>query len=166
MAEALDPAIRVLLVDDEQDLVDYLSRRLIKRGCTVRAVTSGQEAVVAAADEIFDVAIVDLRMPIMDGISVMKELRAEQPFIETIMLTGHGSHDSALQAGKLHTHRYLLKPYDFGKLVEEIHAAAAARRETLAAEFARELKELIDRSVSARDIQAETERLRRKYEQP
>jgi DNA-binding NtrC family response regulator len=166
MGDAEKRTTRVLLVDDEQDLVEYLSRRLVKRGYAVRAVTSGKEAVGAAADETFDVAVVDLKMPTMDGITVMKELKVEQPFIETIMLTGHGSHESALEAGKLQTHRYLLKPYDFEKLVEEIDDAAAARRESLTAAFQRELKKLMDGSSSAHEIKEETERLRREYEQP
>lgn len=166
MVPADKPPTRVLLVDDEQDLVEFLSRRLLKRGYTVHATTSGKEALAAAARQSFDVAIVDLKMPLMDGITVMKELKVKQPFIETIMLTGHGSHNSALEAGKLQTHRYLLKPYDFDKLVEEIDAAAAERRVLLNAEFTRELKALMDGSTSALEIAGETERLRRKYEQP
>ena len=158
-------AARVLLVDDEQDLVDFLSQRLVKRGFSVRAATSGELAVAAAAEQTFDVAVVDLKMPGMDGLAVIKELKANQPFIETIMLTGHGSHDSALEAGKLHAHRYLLKPYDFDQLVEKIESAVDARRVELREEYERELEKVRKRS-SAREIVAATEQLRRKYEQP
>jgi len=166
MVDAGKRATRVLLVDDEEDLVEYLSRRMVKRGYVVRAVTCGKDAVRAATEETFDVAVVDLKMPVMDGIAVIKKLKDHQPFIETIMLTGHGSHESALEAGKIQTHRYLLKPYDFEKLIEEVDAAAAARREALAAEFQREVKRVMDGSTSAHEIMEETERLRRKYEQP
>ena len=165
MVEADKQPARVLLVDDEQDLVDFLSKRLVKRGYDVRAVTNGKAAVAVVAEQTFDVAIVDLKMPVMDGIAVIKAIKAQQPFVETIMLTGHGSHDSALEAGKLLTHRYLLKPYDFDELVERIDEAVTARRELLRAELGRELHELMDGNLSARDIMTETERLRRKYEQ-
>ena len=76
MVPADKPATRVLLVDDEQDLVEFLSRRLLKRGYTVHATTNGKEALAAAAQQNFDVAIVDLKMPLMDGITVMKLLIA------------------------------------------------------------------------------------------
>lgn len=165
MVEADRQPTRVLLVDDEQDLVDFLSKRLVKRGYEVRAVTSGKAAVALAAEQTFDVAVVDLKMPVMDGIAVIKAIKAQQPYVETIMLTGHGSHDSALEAGKLQTHRYLLKPYDFEQLVERIEEAAVARREMLRTEFGRELREMMDGNLSPRDIVRESERLRRKYEQ-
>jgi DNA-binding NtrC family response regulator len=165
MAEAEKAATRVLLVDDEQDLVDFLAKRLVKRGYVVRATTNGEDAVAAATQQTFDVAVVDLKMPVMDGIAVIKKIRAQQPFLQTIMLTGHGSHDSALEAGKLQTHRYLLKPYDFDKLVERIDEACAARRETMREEFTRRMNELTRRNVSARQITSEAERLRREYEQ-
>ena len=165
MAPGENRATRVLLVDDEQDLVDYLSQRLVKRGCTVRAVTSGAAAIAAAAEQTFDVAVVDLKMPTMDGIAVMKALKARQPFMEIIMLTGHGSHDSALEAGRLQAHQYLLKPYDFDQLVEKIESAASARRLALQEQFHSELQDLRKR-LSAREIKEEAERLRRKYEQP
>lgn len=158
-------AARVLLVDDEQDLVDFLSQRLAKRGFTVHAATSGRSAIAVAAQRTFDVALVDLKMPELDGIAVIKELKALQPFIETIMLTGHGSHESALEAGKLQAHRYLLKPYDFDKLVEKIDTAVEARRVALREQYLRELEQVRRRS-SAREIKAETERLRLRYEQP
>ena len=81
------------------------------------------------------------------------------------MLTGHGTHETALEAGKLQTYRYLLKQYDFEQLIEKIGSAVEARRAVLRARYLEELQELQRRS-SAREIKAETERLRRRYEQP
>jgi DNA-binding NtrC family response regulator len=162
----IDPrAVRLLLVDDEEDLVDFLAQRLAKRGFVVETATSGERAVDLGGETTFDVAVVDLRLPDMDGIAVIRELKKLQPFVETIMLTGHGSHETALEAGKLKTYRYLLKPYDFEQLIEKIDSAVETRRATLRARYLEELQELQRRS-SAREIKAETERLRRRYEQP
>jgi DNA-binding NtrC family response regulator len=165
MGDSESKNVRILLVDDEQDLVDYLAQRLAKRNYTVEPVTSGQAAVAAAQEQIFDVAVVDLKMPHMDGIQVIKELRRHQPFLEAIMLTGHGSTESALEAGKLQAYRYLLKPYDFDKLVEEIEAAARSRRERLRREYQAKLEDLNRSGASPREIMIESERLRREYEQ-
>ena len=165
MADTEPRAVRLLLVDDEEDLVDFLSQRLVKRGFVVETATSGERAVDLAGGRTFDVAVVDLKLPDMDGIAVIRELKKLQPFVETIMLTGHGSHETALEAGKLQTYRYLLKPYDFDQLIEKIGSAVEARRAALRARYLEELQELQRRS-SAREIKAETERLRRRYEQP
>jgi DNA-binding NtrC family response regulator len=165
MSDSAHKNIRVLLVDDEADLVDFLAQRLTKRSFTVRTATSGQEAVDAASEAVFDVAVVDLKMPQMDGIAVMKELRDRQPYIEAIMLTGHGSPESALEAGRLHAFRYLIKPYDFDKLIEQIEEAASERRARLREDFQRKLDEVINSNASPREIIVESERLRREYEQ-
>jgi len=165
MADNESRPVRLLLVDDEEDLVDFLSQRLVKRGFVVQTATLGERAVELAGDSVFDVAVVDLKLPDMDGIAVIRELKRLQPFVETIMLTGHGSHETALEAGKLQTYRYLLKPYDFEQLIEKIGSAVQARRTALRASYLKELQELRRRS-SAREIKAETERLRRRYEQP
>jgi DNA-binding NtrC family response regulator len=156
---------RLLLVDDEQDLVTYLGQRLEKRGILVHGVTSGPDAVAAARDEIFDVAVIDLQMPHMDGIEVMRQLNTLQPFLQIIMLTGHGSHESAWEAGKLHAFRYLIKPYEFANMLELIEEAHAARLTALGKAFQEKFEELIARNASAREIMTESERLRREYEQ-
>ncbi|MFO7653469.1 MAG: response regulator [Candidatus Krumholzibacteriia bacterium] len=171
MVEDRKRPARVLLVVheqhacDEQDLVDFLAQRLLKRGYTVHAATTGPDAIAAARNQTFDVAVVDLKMPQMDGIQVIEQLKDMQPHLETIMLTGHGSTDSALQAGKLQTFRYLLKPYDFGQLVEQIDDAVATRRQTLRDRFEAELEKVIGSNASPREIIHESERLRREYEQ-
>jgi DNA-binding NtrC family response regulator len=165
MSESEKKKVRILLVDDEQDLVDFLTQRLRKRSYEVEPVTSGQDAVAAAEERIFDVAIVDLKMPQMNGIAVIKELRRHQPFLEAIMLTGHGSTESALEAGRMQAFRYLLKPYDFDKLVAEIEAAAASRRQRLRATFEERLSELNQSNATPREIKNASERLRREYEQ-
>jgi DNA-binding NtrC family response regulator len=165
MSEETKAAIRLLLVDDEEDLVTFLAHRLRKRDVEVTIALCGADALSAAVRDTFDVAIVDLKMPDIDGITVMEKLKERQPFLELVMLTGHGSHDSAWEAGRLQAFRYLLKPYEFDELLEVIRQAAAQRRRNLQQEFERKLTELMAGTTSARDLIAESDKLRREYEQ-
>jgi len=112
--------IRVLLVDDEENLLEYLSKRLLKQGFTVKAAFSGEDAVVAANQEHYDVAVVDLKMPGIDGVETQKRLRGIQPYIQCIVLTGHGSIESALESGQEDAFQYLLKPVDYENLLANI----------------------------------------------
>jgi len=156
--------IRLLLVDDEEDLVVFLAHRLRKRGIEVDVAQSGAEA-LALTDKRFDVAVVDLKMPDMDGITVIERFKEKQPFLEALMLTGHGSHDSAWEAGRLQAFRYLLKPYDFDELLEIIQNAARQRRERMREEFDEKLQALLTEHTSPRDLMDASEKLRREYEQ-
>ena len=157
--------IRILLVDDEEDLVDFLSHRLLKQGFTIAATNSGAEAIASVERQRFDVAIVDLKMPEMDGIEFLQRIKAIQPFLEVIMLTGHGSHDSALEAGRQDAFRYLLKPYEFDQLLEQIAEAFEARKQNMDEGFRQEMQAIIDRGGSPREILQSQERLRKKYEE-
>ncbi len=165
MSESSQRNIRVLLVDDEEDLVTLLAARLNKRNMDVAYATSGQEALDLDATYSFDVAILDLKMPQMDGVTVMRELKTRHPMIETIMFTGHGTLDSALEAGKLEAFKYLLKPCDFGELVATIQAAYEKRRASLRLKYQEELIKGMDHFQSAQDILHHSDELRRKYEQ-
>lgn len=164
MTPAKENPIRVLLVDDEEDLVEFLARLLLKRGYTVTATNSGPEAIEAVDAQIYDVAIVDLKMPQMDGIEVLKKIRSIQPYLEVIMLTGHGSPGSALEAGRLKAFRYLLKPYKVDELLEEIHKAYEHKEKILNAAYQKDLMESISPGQTPKDILARGEELRRKYD--
>lgn len=157
--------IRLLIADDEKDLVRFLAHRLRKRGIDVTMAVSGAEAISAATELTFDVAIVDLRMPDMDGIQVIEELKSLQPTIEVLMLTGHGGHDTAWEAGRLQAFRYILKPHDFDDLHKLVVEAAEHRHKKLKQEFEEHLDQLMTGSTSPRDIIAESDRLRAQYEQ-
>jgi DNA-binding NtrC family response regulator len=165
MTEESSKPIRLLIADDEEDLVTFLAHRLRKRGLEVTMALSGSEAVSAASELKFDVAIVDLKMPDMDGITVIEQLKSLQPFTEVLMLTGHGSHDSAWEAGRLQAFRYILKPYDFDELHDLIQTAAAHRRQRMQNEFETKLNDLMTGTTSPRDLIEESEKLRREYEQ-
>jgi DNA-binding NtrC family response regulator len=157
--------INVLLVDDEEDLVDLLTKRMAKRNIEAVPTNSGHEAISMAEHRGFDVAVIDLKMPQMDGIEVMQRLKAVQPFIEAIMFTGHGTTESALEAGRLEAFRYVMKPCPFDELVDIIRAAAAQRRHRLREQFQRELQLALQDTSTSQDIIEAGERLRRKYEQ-
>jgi DNA-binding NtrC family response regulator len=164
MTRAQDRPIRILLVDDEQDLVEFLAHRLLKQGFTVTAAGSGPEALAALGRQIFDVAILDLKMPDMDGIELLERIRGVQPFLEAVMLTGHGSTDSALEAGRLHAFRYLTKPYDYENLLARIREAHAHRERRLEEAFAAEMEAAMSPGHSSHEILTRCEELRRKYE--
>lgn len=165
MTEETPITPHVLLVDDEEDLVTLLARRLRKRDVDVVTATSGQEALDLAVRRRFDVAVVDLKMPGMDGVEVMQRLKRTQPYLETIMFTGHGSTESALECGKLEAFRYVMKPCPFEDLLETIHEAVRHRRAHLRELFQAEMQEVMRSQATAGDILAAGERLRRKYEQ-
>jgi sodium-dependent dicarboxylate transporter 2/3/5 len=115
---------RFLLVDDEERFRTALAQRLRSRGYDVVDVDCGEEAVKRIrADGEIDVAVLDLKMPTMDGIQTLKEMRAFNPAIQAVMLTGHGSLDSAKEAGRQEAFKYLQKPCDVDELVEVLEQA-------------------------------------------
>lgn len=115
--------MKLLFVDDEQTFLKYLAKRLVLDGFTVKTTFSGEEGVEAAARESFDVAVVDLQMPGIDGIEVQKRLKELQPKLPCIVLTGHGSVENALESGKYNAFKFLSKPVDMESLIETINAA-------------------------------------------
>ena len=117
----------MLLVDDEVEFLESLSQRLSLRDFEVTTATEGKQAIKAAKKGQFDVAILDLRMPGMDGTEVLKTLKDKHKWLEVIMLTGHASVDSAVEATKLGAFTYLEKPMDFDKLVDVLKDAYTAR---------------------------------------
>ena len=93
--------IKLLIVDDEEDFLKSIAERLGMRDFDVTTATEGKLAVKAAKKGQFDVAIVDMRMPGMDGMDLLQMLKKKHKFIEVIILTGFGSIDSAVEATKL-----------------------------------------------------------------
>jgi len=119
--------IRLLIVDDEEAFLESIARRLEIRDFDVRTATRGAEAIEIARKEKFDLALLDLKMPGMDGKQVLEILKKEHKFIEVIILTGHGSVDSAVDCTKLGAFGYLPKPYELEKLLETLKQAYQAR---------------------------------------
>lgn len=121
--------IDILIVDDEEDFVEMLSLRLSDEGHRVRGAHSGEQGLAALAEEAPDVVILDLRMPGMDGMTALREIRAHYPLVETLLLTGHGTIDTAVAGLKAGAFDYLLKPTPFEELLEKLEAARSRRVE-------------------------------------
>lgn len=119
--------MKLLFIDDEQTFLKYMAKRLVLEGFSVKTTFSGEEGVEAASREEFDVAVVDLQMPGIDGIEVQKRLKELQPFLPCIVLTGHGNVENALESGKYNAFKFLSKPVDMETLIETIKAAYAQR---------------------------------------
>jgi len=120
---------RVLLVDDEEDFVEMLGLRLEEAGENVTPAHSGRECLQVLEDKEIDVVILDILMPGMDGIATLKEIKRRFPLVEVIMLTGHGTTESAVKGLKLGAFDYLLKPAHFGELTAKLESARKRKDE-------------------------------------
>jgi len=117
----------VLLVDDEEQFLKVLSKRLEGRGMKVDTSTSGEDALTRVKGKEFDAIILDLAMPGMSGIETLKRIRSENPDVQIIMLTGHGSVEKGIEAMKAGAIDFLEKPADLNKIMEKISEAKRKR---------------------------------------
>jgi DNA-binding NtrC family response regulator len=117
----------VLLVDDEEQFLKVLSKRLEGRGIKVDTSTSGEDALTRVKGKEFDAIILDLAMPGMSGIETLKRIRSENPDVQIIMLTGHGSVEKGIEAMKAGAIDFLEKPADLNKIMEKISEAKRKR---------------------------------------
>ncbi|MBW1767288.1 MAG: response regulator [Deltaproteobacteria bacterium] len=115
--------IQVMLVDDEVEFLDTLIKRMRKRNVDIAGVKSGEEALIALDQNQVDVVILDVRMPGMDGIEVLREIKRRYPLIEVIMLTGHANIEVAVQGMELGAFDYLMKPMDIDELLYKVEDA-------------------------------------------
>jgi DNA-binding response OmpR family regulator len=120
--------IKLLLVDDEEGYVNVLANRLSKRNIDVTKAYSGAQGIQAVRKEDFHVAVLDLKMVDMNGIEVLKIFKKMYPEMEVIMLSGHGSEQSAREGIELGAFDYLTKPCEMEELIEKIREAARHRR--------------------------------------
>ena len=118
--------IRLLLVDDEVGYLEVLKKRLSRRGMDVVACENGRSAIKAARENVFDVAVVDLKMDDLDGLEVLKVLKKMDSSLAVIILTGHGSEEAAREGISGGAFDYLTKPCDLGDLVNKIREAHGA----------------------------------------
>ncbi len=114
---------RVLIVDDEIDFLETLVKRLKKRKLDAVGVASGEKALDILDRERFDVVILDVRMPGLDGIETLKEIKRRTPLTEVIMLTGHASVESGMQGMQLGAFDYVIKPAGIDDLIEKLNQA-------------------------------------------
>ncbi|MFH1672390.1 MAG: response regulator [Pseudomonadota bacterium] len=124
----MENSIRLLLVDDEERFTRTLSKRLSERGLDVATASSGSQALKLMEDNVYDVAVVDIKMPGMDGVETLREIRKVSPLTEVILLTGHASVDAAIDGMRLGAFEYILKPCEIEELMAKIEEAYAKRK--------------------------------------
>ncbi|MBN2058830.1 MAG: response regulator [Deltaproteobacteria bacterium] len=115
--------INVLLVDDEEALLSSMQRRLQFRDFNVIAVNRGEKALKAVREHPVDVAVVDIKMPGINGKEVLEALKAEYPWMEVLILTGHGSFNPEEEGVSDKIHSCLVKPCDLATLQEALKDA-------------------------------------------
>ena len=122
----------VLLVDDEASFVETLAKRITKRGLKVETALSGSWA-LDKLDEggasTYDVVILDVKMPGMDGLETLALIKSRHPNVEVIMLTGHATVESAIEGMKAGAYDYLMKPCEMDLLLAKIDQAVTKKRE-------------------------------------
>lgn len=119
----MPPTIKVLIVDDEERFRTTLKKLLTVKGVEAQTVGSGKEAILEVGNKDYDVVLLDVKMPEMNGIEVLSELKKNNRDVEVIMLTGHASVDVAVEIMRLGGYEYLLKPCPVDELMDKIEAA-------------------------------------------
>jgi len=112
--------VSVLLVDDEEEFVKALAERLELRGYDVGLAFNGEQALGKLQDQKYNLMVLDLKMPGMDGMEVLRRVGKHHPEVAVVMLTGHGSEKDRDEALRLHAFAYLQKPVQIDQLVRLI----------------------------------------------
>jgi two-component system, OmpR family, response regulator len=116
-------AFSVLLVDDEVEFLETLVKRLKRRNLAATGVNSGMEALRRLAEDPVDVVVLDVKMPGMDGLETLREIKKICPLVEVIMLTGHANMEVAIEGMELGAFDYLMKPMDIDELLYKLQDA-------------------------------------------
>ena len=119
---------RVLLVDDEEEFVSALSERLMLRGIEVDSALNGEEALALMVEKVFEVVILDVMMPGLGGLEVLRRIKTTHPNTQVILLTGHGSTREGIEGMRLGAFDYLIKPVDIEEMMARMKEAASTVR--------------------------------------
>jgi len=122
-------ALKVLLVDDEEDLVRTMAERMEMRDLGSDVALNGQQALDMLEEDVPDVMVLDLRMPGLDGMEVLRRVKETYPQIAVVIMTGHGSDKDEEEAHRLGAFDYLRKPVDMNHLMEVVKNAGRASNE-------------------------------------
>lgn len=122
----LEDKINLLIVDDEEQFLNSIRRSLELRDFNVTTVNRGEKAVEVARNQPIDIALVDLKMPGMDGQETLEALKKEHKWMEIVILTGHGTIDSAASCSRSGAYSYLQKPYELDRLLSTLVSAYKA----------------------------------------
>ncbi|MCG6958251.1 MAG: response regulator [Gemmatimonadetes bacterium] len=120
-------ALRVLIVDDEEELVSALVERLQLRGFDARGVTTGAEALADLETTACDVVVLDVKMPGLGGLEVIKRIKRERPELEVVLLTGLGSSGSVEEGMEAGAFEFLMKPVKIDDLARILRSAGHGR---------------------------------------
>ena len=118
---------KVLLVDDEKDFVEALGERMKNRGMNVTTTTSATDAIAKVTAETYDAVVLDLQMPEMDGLQVLKAIKELKPEMQIILLTGYATVEKGIEAIKMGAMDLIEKPADIGIITEKIKKAQARK---------------------------------------
>ena len=143
---------KILLVDDEVVFTTNMGKLLTNRGYKVTAANSGDAAIQALEKETFDVVVLDLKMPGKDGLTTLKEIKKLGLFTETLILTGHGSIDTALEAIKLGAYDYLTKPCEIDDLVGKLEGAWQKKDGAEKKEMKQKMQKVVESPSSIFDL--------------
>jgi DNA-binding response OmpR family regulator len=119
---------RVLLVDDEEEFVSALSERLGLRGIEADCALNGEEALAKMVEKEFEVVILDVMMPGLGGLEVLRQIKTTHPNTQVILLTGHGSTREGIEGMRLGAFDYLIKPVDIEEMLAKMKEAAKTGR--------------------------------------
>jgi len=138
----------VLLVDDEVEFVETFSERLTMRDLKISKAFNGEEALqVLAKTHDLEVVILDVKMPGMDGIETLAEIKKKFPLVEVIMLSGHSTVESAIEGMKKGAFDYLMKPCEMDQIIAKVSEAAAKKRQHEEKIIEARLKEITSRRI-------------------
>ncbi|UCC85349.1 MAG: response regulator [Gemmatimonadota bacterium] len=126
--EAATQTLKVLFVDDEEDFVRTMAERMEMREVGSEVALDGEQALQMLEDEVPDVMVLDLRMPGIDGLEVLRRVKQMYPEMEVIIMTGHGSDRDEKEARRLGAFDYLTKPVDINHLMDVVRQAGRSRR--------------------------------------
>ncbi len=118
---------KILIVDDENDFRETIIKRLRARKMEVEGADSGFKALEMIDQQEFDVIVLDVKMPGMDGIETLREIKLKKPLVEVIMLTGHASVESGIQGMQLGAFDYVMKPVALDDLMDKLRQAYERR---------------------------------------
>jgi nitrogen regulation protein NR(I) len=124
----MSSAARILLIEDDPGIVVSLRRVLAEEGYDVLVETRGDTGLARARDRALDVVITDMRLPGVGGLELIRELHAAKPRLPIILITGHGTTETAIEATKLGAYEYMLKPLELPEFIELVGKAVTSSR--------------------------------------